>query len=730
MTPDEQLHLYATQRSQDAFSAVVNEYGPMVYQVARRQVKDAHLAEDITQAVFVLLARRADKIGSGRMPGWLMKTAYFMSRDALKRNWTRQKHERQAAATAPDALPDPNPEVQEFQPALDGALARLKQPDRDVLTMRYLMGRSLSDIAISTSSSEEAVRKRAERALLKLRKHLGKTVLSSEALPVALAAGRHVMPADTALRVARSVLGGPDAVSARAAELVRIAIGRIMLARLKFAVTLLAVAAFLGAGIWWAFNTPVRPLAQTTPAQPHAGVKVVGTGWYPVAPGWPVAVSGSVTSTPGLVDLDGDGKPEIIVTSMARHADPGYAHPRPTSAALVYAFHGDGKPVPGFPVEILDAPTHQRLGKDDLYTEAWFSSPSAIPGTTADKRQRIALISPFGRGLCIIDGDAKITRYPGGNQWNPCPLADLGHDGIPDIVMGNLLNNVDGGPVSGWPATRKWKGKGIDGFAPCIGDARGDGALECYLLRYGAEVAGYDQNGQLLPGWPRKVDDPSWFAPVMGNILKSDKTKQVVAAYGDKIYAWTWDGKPVPAADADGVLLSGVDAACSSPTLADLDGDGVADIIVYDQKMHAIRAWHGNGKPVGDRPDGSLCHLQMPLDLDKTHPLFGAPWAGVSVANLGDHGIVDLFCGVFWARFDPATHQVIRRDKMVPVPMEMNLNQPVIADLRADGKAQIIMGLRDGRIIVYETGMPYHANQIQWATCNGGPQHAGVWPNP
>src|SRR5205085_1527627 len=127
------------------------------------------------------------------------------------------------------------------------------------------------------------------------------------------------------------------------------------------------------------------------------------------------------------------------------------------------------------------------------------------------------------------------------------------------FLMGNVLLNASGGPVATWPKERKLTGKQLDGFAPCIGDANGDGDVEAYILHYRANIGGFDHTGNSIPGWPREGDEPSWFAPSMGNILHPGATtKQIVGAYGHKIFAWTWDGKSVPAADEAGVLVANV----------------------------------------------------------------------------------------------------------------------------------------------------------------------------
>ena len=208
-------------------------------------------------------------------------------------------------------------------------------------------------------------------------------------------------------------------------------------------------------------------------------------------------------------------------------------------------------------MELLSAATHEQLGKGDLYGDAWFSSPSVF---RAGGRDKIALTTPFGRGLRVIDGDGRVTRYSTGNQWNPCPIVDIGNDGTLDFLMGNVLMNVDGGPVSTWPTSRALTGS-IDGFAPCVGDANGDGQVEAYIEFYrGRGIGGFDHTGTRIGDWPRECGMPAWFAPSMGDI-SGDAKKEIVAAGSDGIYAWTWDGK-----DAPGTTTAG----CSSRPMASI----------------------------------------------------------------------------------------------------------------------------------------------------------------
>src|SRR3954468_15554273 len=121
---------YAATGAQEAFAHLVKRRIDLVYSAALRQVRDAHLAEDVTPAVFVLLARKARGVAQSRTPlsAWLLTATHWVALDALRKLARRRNHERKAAAMSQEAR-EPEELIEEvwtvLAPQLDAALAGL-----------------------------------------------------------------------------------------------------------------------------------------------------------------------------------------------------------------------------------------------------------------------------------------------------------------------------------------------------------------------------------------------------------------------------------------------------------------------------------------------------------------------------------------------------------------------------------------------------------------------------
>jgi RNA polymerase sigma factor (sigma-70 family) len=185
MTPDcELLRRYAESRSEEAFAELVRRHTDLVYCAALRQVNgDALLAQEVAQAVFTDLARKAAALSRrAALSGWLYSSTHFAAAKAVRTERRRQDREQKAYAmeqlihtSAAD------PDWESLRPVLDHAMQELGDSDRDLILLRYFENRRLAEIGQGLGLTEEAVRKRAERALEKLRSLLARRGISTTA---------------------------------------------------------------------------------------------------------------------------------------------------------------------------------------------------------------------------------------------------------------------------------------------------------------------------------------------------------------------------------------------------------------------------------------------------------------------------------------------------------------------------------------------------------------------
>jgi hypothetical protein len=263
-----------------------------------------------------------------------------------------------------------------------------------------------------------------------------------------------------------------------------------------------------------------------------------------MVPGFPKAITrsaitqgiptGDGESSPVLADLDGDNKNELIIAG---------------SDGFVHAIRPDGSELPGWPVR-GDPPA--------LHTgERAFTS-------------------------------GEISSNEGGAMLGSLAVADVNHDGIPEVFADDTE-----GKVYGW---------------------RADGS------RFFSAEANPNFSGKPLPGHP--FENPR-YAPA------GDQSKLHRTAH----------------------------ALISSPVIADLDGDGVPEIIVAGMDRH-LYAWHANGSPVNGFP-------VLVVDPSKEQSV------------------------------DPTTNQVTFKPDAHSFMQGAIVDTPAVADLNGDGKPEIVIGTNE-----------------------------------
>jgi RNA polymerase sigma factor (sigma-70 family) len=176
---------YARCKSEEAFAALVSRHVSLVHSVALRHVRDAHLAEEITQTVFLILARKAGSLSSRTViSGWLYRTVRYASAKALTMQRRRQHREQEAYMRAQLNETESNAWMQ-IEPVLETAMAQLGEKDHNAVVLRFFEGRNFKDISTTLGTTEAGAKMRVNRALEKLRTFFTRRGLTLSAAAIA-----------------------------------------------------------------------------------------------------------------------------------------------------------------------------------------------------------------------------------------------------------------------------------------------------------------------------------------------------------------------------------------------------------------------------------------------------------------------------------------------------------------------------------------------------------------
>jgi RNA polymerase sigma factor (sigma-70 family) len=382
------LERFALGRDEAAFAELVRRHGGMVFGVCRRVLQHQQDAEDVFQATFLILTRKANSIQRHEALGaWLHQVAYHLAVKVRANNARRQLHERREAAMPSD---EAFAEVtwRELRGLVDEELGRLPEQQRQALVLCCLEGHTHEEAARLLGWSLGTLRRRLGQGRELLRTRLVRRGLTLSAALVTSLTTQGATPVPAALLDATVEAAVTGTVAPQVATLVEGGLGTLFGTKLKSVTAVLLLIGLLAGGAVVIGGTPAesrnegQPMASATndlvplsgrvldpDEKPHAGarlylahrpkasatVEVVRLGTTDEAGRFRVEVSriapGSPTPTPLIATADGFGLDWVEIK------DPP---PRDLTLRLVQdvpvrgrVLSRDGKPVAGVSVGVI-----------------------------------------------------------------------------------------------------------------------------------------------------------------------------------------------------------------------------------------------------------------------------------------------------------------------------------------------------------------------------------------
>jgi RNA polymerase sigma factor (sigma-70 family) len=244
------LREYAENHSDEAFATLVTRHINLVYSVALRSVGDPHQAEEITQGVFNLLAKKAAQLRHDRaLSSWLFQATRLTASNFVRSE--SRRHHREQEAYMQSLLDETGSDVwRQIAPLLDDAVAGLSETDRRAIMLRFYEGRNLREVGAALGASEEAAEKRVNRAVEKLRTFFAKrgVTASSAAVGVVLDANA-VQAAPVGLAAAISTAAALAGAAVQTSTVIA-ATKAIAMTTLQKALFVATLTAAVGAGIY------------------------------------------------------------------------------------------------------------------------------------------------------------------------------------------------------------------------------------------------------------------------------------------------------------------------------------------------------------------------------------------------------------------------------------------------------------------------------------------------
>jgi RNA polymerase sigma factor (sigma-70 family) len=271
---DQLLERFRASRDEAAFTALVRRHGAMVFGVCRRVLRHEQDTEDVFQATFLILARKAASLRLQRsLGGWLHEVAYHLALRARTNTARRQRSENEVRSMTPREEPALEVGRSELRSLLDEELRLLPAKYREPLILCYLEGKTNEQAAQQLGWPAGSMSRRLARGRELLRRRLIRrgvalpasvlaAVLTEEAVS---ATGTPLLAAST-VRMVLQV--SPAGIPASVAALVEERIREMFLYKLRLALFVALTVVGVSAGALVSQSKEEKPAVKNSSAPP------------------------------------------------------------------------------------------------------------------------------------------------------------------------------------------------------------------------------------------------------------------------------------------------------------------------------------------------------------------------------------------------------------------------------------------------------------------------------
>ena len=346
-------------------------------------------------------------------------------------------------------------------------------------------------------------------------------------------------------------------------------------------------------------------------------VRVFKDGTKNQVPGWPqpAIIRGphptAIESSPTVADLDNDGRNEIIMGTGSTFVA--------NQAGGIVVFNANGSTRCRW--EGADNMRVWGMGTSaDGYPEGVFSTP-AVGDVDGDRMPDI-VFGGWDAYIHVLNRNCQETVprfFNDDTVWSSPALLDVDGDGRQEIFIGG---DSHAGPSEYWEGgnfraldyrdgrlVQLWKSRinEVIHSSPAIGDINGDGRLEVvhgagdfFLGRYGSRTdsskifAWHVNDGSPVPGWPRSTGGVTWGSPSLADVTGDGVVDVIATSRDHRIYAWRGNGSLIWSRDPvnQGEVSMKINA---SPVIADITGDGRVEVVIgTDWGMFVLDGPTGN----------------------------------------------------------------------------------------------------------------------------------------